>query len=80
MKKICVIGGGAAGMVAAYSAAALGNSVTLFEKNEKLGKKLYITGKGRCNITNDADISDFFDAVVKNSSFLYSAFYTFSKR
>jgi predicted Rossmann fold flavoprotein len=78
MKKICVIGGGAAGMFAAYSAALSGHNVTLFEKNEKLGKKLFITGKGRCNITNNADISDFFDAVVCNSSFLYSAFYTLS--
>ena len=64
-------------MIAAYSAAKLGHSVDLFEKNEKLGKKLYITGKGRCNITNDADISDFFDQVITNSNFLYSAFYTF---
>ncbi|MBT3318738.1 MAG: NAD(P)/FAD-dependent oxidoreductase [Clostridia bacterium] len=78
MKNICVIGGGPAGMIAAYSAALNGHSVSLFEKNDKLGRKLYITGKGRCNITNDADISEFFDAVVTNSSFLYSAFYTFS--
>ena len=78
MRNICVIGGGPAGMMAAYSAALSGHSVSLYEQNEKLGKKLYITGKGRCNITNDADISEFFDAVIVNSSFLYSAFYTFS--
>ncbi|MDE7265512.1 MAG: FAD-dependent oxidoreductase, partial [Clostridia bacterium] len=52
MSKIAVIGGGAAGLVAAYAAAANGNSVTLFEKNEKCGKKIYITGKGRCNVTH----------------------------
>ena len=78
MKRVCVIGGGAAGMMAAYAAAQAGCSVTLLEKNEKLGKKIYITGKGRCNITNSADISEFFDSVVTNNTFLYSAFYTFS--
>ena len=77
MKRVCVIGGGPAGMMAAYAAAAQGNEVTLFEKNEKLGKKLYITGKGRCNLTNAAPIQDFFDNVVTNSAFLYSAFYAF---
>ncbi len=77
MRKICVIGGGPAGIMAAYAAAGQGHSVTLFEKNEKLGKKLYITGKGRCNITNAAPIEDFFDSVVRNGAFLYSAFYTF---
>ena len=77
MKKVCVIGAGAAGMMAAYAAAEAGCAVTLIEKNEKLGKKLYITGKGRCNITNSADISEFFDSVVTNNTFLYSAFYTF---
>lgn len=78
MKNVCVIGGGPAGMMAAYSAALKGHSVRLFEKNDKLGKKLYITGKGRCNITNSADIEDFFDDVVSNRNFLYSAFYTFN--
>ncbi len=77
MKKVCVIGGGAAGMIAAYAAAEAGCLVTLIEKNEKLGKKLFITGKGRCNITNSADISEFFDSVVTNNTFLYSSFYTF---
>ena len=60
MKKIIVIGGGAAGMMAAIHAS-IGNEVILIEKNEKLGKKLYITGKGRCNITNAAQRSDFFE-------------------
>lgn len=77
MKKVCVVGGGPSGMMAAYAAGANGHKVTLFEKNEKLGKKLFLTGKGRCNITNSADISDFFDNVVTNSNFLYSAFYSF---
>jgi len=76
-RKVCVIGGGPAGMMAAYAAADRGHEVTLFEKNEKLGKKLYITGKGRCNITNAAPIEDFFGSVVHNDAFLYSAFYTF---
>lgn len=77
MSKVCVVGGGPAGMMAALSAARNGRNVTLFEKNEKLGKKLYITGKGRCNITNAAPIEDFFQSVVHNGAFLYSAFYTF---
>ena len=58
MKKVIVIGGGAAGMMAAIQSAACGNEVFLLEKNEKLGKKLFITGKGRCNVTNACDISD----------------------
>ena len=78
MSRILVIGGGAAGMMAAVSAAANGNQVELFEKNEKLGKKLFITGKGRCNITNAADLEDFFPAVTSNPKFLYSAFYSFT--
>ncbi len=64
-------------MMAAYAAAGRGHDVTLYEKNEKLGKKLYITGKGRCNLTNAAPIEDFFGSVVHNGAFLYSAFYTF---
>ena len=76
MKDVCVIGGGPAGMMAAYTAAVSGHRVRLLEKNEKLGKKLYITGKGRCNLTNAAPIADFFDCIVSNPSFLYSAFYT----
>ena len=59
-KKVVVIGGGAAGCMAAYMAAKNGHSVTLYEKNEKIGKKIFITGKGRCNVTNACDITDFF--------------------
>ena len=73
-KNIAVIGGGAAGMMAAYAAAKSGAQVTLYEKNEKLGKKIYITGKGRCNVTNDCSRDVFFDQVVTNPKFLYSAF------
>ena len=76
--KIAVIGGGASGMLAAYSAAENGASVTLFEKNEKLGKKLYITGKGRCNFTNDTDVEGFLSNVVTNSKFLMSSIYGFT--
>lgn len=78
MSEILIIGGGAAGMMAAVFAAKNGNNVELFEKNEKLGKKLFITGKGRCNITNAADLEDFFPAVTSNPKFLYSAFYSFT--
>ena len=78
MSKVIVVGGGAAGMMAAYSAAICGHSVMLLEQNEKLGKKIYITGKGRCNFTNAADMDEIMKAVVTNPKFLYSAFYTFS--
>lgn len=78
MKNVIVIGGGAAGMMAAVTAAEQGAKVVLLEKNEKLGKKLYITGKGRCNITNACDTEALFKNVVTNSRFLYSAFYTFT--
>lgn len=78
MKKVLVIGGGAAGMMAAVAAAGNGAQVLLLEKNEKLGKKLFITGKGRCNITNAADLEDLFSAVVSNPKFLYSSFYSFT--
>ena len=78
MKKVTVIGGGPAGMMAAISAASCGAQVTLLEKNEKLGKKLYITGKGRCNLTNACDITDFFENIVSNPKFLYSAVYSFT--
>lgn len=78
MKHVVVIGGGAAGLMAAIRSASMGNSVMLLEQNEKLGKKLFITGKGRCNLTNACDISDLFTNVVSNPKFLYSAFYTFS--
>ena len=73
-----VIGGGPSGMIAAAEAASAHASVVLIERNEKLGKKLFLTGKGRCNITNSADMDDFFKAVHKNPKFLYSAFYTFT--
>lgn len=77
MSKVLVIGGGAAGMIAAISAADAGHSVEIFEKNEKLGKKVFITGKGRCNVTNDSDVENLLRNVMKNPKFLYSAFYTF---
>jgi len=77
-KNVLVIGGGPAGMMAAYAAAKNGHSVVLAEKNEKLGKKLFITGKGRCNITNDADIADFFSNIISNPKFLYAALYSFT--
>ena len=66
-KNIIVVGGGAAGMLAAYFAAEAGNKVVLLEKNEKLGKKIYITGKGRCNLTNACDVEDLFLNVKSNS-------------
>ena len=78
MSKVIVIGGGAAGMMAAYAAGMCGHSVILLEKNEKLGKKIYITGKGRCNFTNACSEEDFLKNVVSNPKFLYSAIYTFN--
>ena len=72
-----VIGAGAAGMMAACAAAGRGASVLLLEKNEKAGKKLYITGKGRCNFTNACETEDFFANVPENASFLYSSVYGF---
>ena len=80
MKKVLVIGGGAAGMFAAISAAEEGHEVHLFEKNEKFGKKLYITGKGRCNLTNACEMEDLFNNVCSNSKFLYSSFYGFTNQ
>ncbi|MCY6484065.1 NAD(P)/FAD-dependent oxidoreductase [Clostridium aestuarii] len=77
MKKVVVIGGGPAGMMAAIYAAE-NYKVTLIEKNEKLGKKLFITGKGRCNITNNKDISEFFENIHGNPNFLYSSLYSFT--
>ena len=78
MSKFLVIGGGAAGMFAAIHAAYNGNEVHLFEKNEKLGKKIYITGKGRCNITNACDMETLFQSIITNSKFLYSSFYGYT--
>jgi hypothetical protein len=78
MSKVIVIGGGAAGMMAAIAASSVGHQVILLEQNEKLGKKVFITGKGRCNFTNAAPMDEVMDAVITNPKFLYSAFYTFS--
>lgn len=76
--KVIVVGGGPAGMIAAIYAARQGSDVVLLEKNNKLGKKLFITGKGRCNITNACDLEDLFTSIVSNPKFMYSSFYSFS--
>ena len=73
MSKVIIAGGGAAGMMAAVAAADAGHRVILYEKNEKLGKKLYITGKGRCNLTNNCDVEGLLNNVMQNPKFLYSA-------
>ena len=80
MANVIVVGGGSSGMMAALTAAKNNHNVTLIERNEELGKKLKVTGGGRCNITNNRDIEDFFDKVVNNKKFLYSSFYTFTNR
>lgn len=80
MNKVIIVGGGAAGMIAAVVAAEKGTKVILFEKNEKLGKKLFITGKGRCNLTNACDMESLFENIMTNSKFLYSAFYGFDNQ
>ena len=80
MSRVAVIGGGAAGMMAAVTAAANGHEVSLFEKNEKPGKKIYITGKGRCNLTNNCETEALLQAVCTNRKFLYSAFYGFDSQ
>ena len=80
MKNIIVVGGGPSGMISAVIAAKEGKNVTLIEKNEKLGKKLFITGKGRCNVTNSTDIEGLINNIPTNSSFLYSAFNNFSSQ
>ena len=80
MHKVIVAGGGAAGMMAAIWSARNGNQVLLIEKNEKLGKKLFITGKGRCNVTNGCDVEELFPKVVSNPRFLYSSFYSFTNQ
>ena len=73
MSHVIIIGGGAAGMMAAIAAAGAGHKVCIYEKNEKLGKKLFITGKGRCNVTNDCPTEEFFTNVVTNPKFTPSA-------
>ena len=77
-KKVAVIGGGPAGMMAAIKSAEGGANVTLFEKNNRLGRKLSITGKGRCNLTNTADIAEVVKNIPGNGKFLYSALKNFS--
>lgn len=78
MSKVIVIGGGPSGMMAALTASKNGHEVTLVERNDELGKKLKLTGGGRCNVTNNRYIDEFFDKVVTNKKFLYSAFYSFT--
>lgn len=78
MSKVIIIGAGAAGMMAGIIAARKQHDVTIFEKNEKAGKKLYITGKGRCNLTNACDDTDLRESIVSNQKFMYSAFSRFS--
>lgn len=78
MSKVVVVGGGAAGMMAAYQASENGHKVILVDKNEKLGKKIYITGKGRCNLTNAGELEEIFNNIMTNRKFLYSALYSFT--
>ncbi len=80
MSKVIVVGAGAAGMMAAISAARQRHQVILIEKNEKLGKKLFITRKGCCNLTNACDVDKLFENLVSNPKFLYSAFRAFDNR
>lgn len=78
MLKVCVIGGGPSGLMAAYTASLVGHQVELFEKNKQLGKKLQLTGHGRCNVTNSCSKDEFFKHIVHNEKFLYSPFSQFS--
>lgn len=78
--KVIVVGGGAAGMMAAIEAAGKSHQVELLEQNEKLGKKIYITGKGRCNVTNACDLDEFFQNIVSNEKFLYSSIYQYDNQ
>lgn len=78
--KTLVVGGGASGMACAYFSAKNGDDVVLIEKNEKLGKKLFITGKGRCNVTNDCNEKEFLENVVTNPKFLFGAIYAFNSQ
>ncbi len=80
MKNVVVIGGGAAGLMAAITSAEKRNKVILIEKNEKVGRKLMITGKGRCNVCNNCDIDTLINSIPKNAKFLYSAFSAFGPK
>lgn len=80
MNKICIVGGGPAGMLAGIFAAREGCKVTLIEQNEKLGKKLFITGKGRCNVTNACEVEELFSGMITNEKFMYSGFYGFDNQ
>lgn len=80
MSKIVVVGAGAAGTMAAITAARAGHEVILLEKNEKIGKKIFITGKGRCNVTNACEVEELFSNVLEHSKFLYSAIYGFDNQ
>ena len=80
MSRVLIVGAGAAGMFAAIHAAKLGHQVQVFEKNDRPGRKLFITGKGRCNLTNACDMEELFEAVLSNSRFLYSSFYGYSNQ
>ena len=80
MSRVIIVGGGAAGMMAAISAAKQNHQVILLEQNEKTGKKLFITGKGRCNVTNACETDKLFENVISNPKFLYSAFHGFDNR
>ena len=80
MSKICIVGGGPAGMIAGVFAAREGGKVTLIEQNEKLGKKLFITGKGRCNVTNACEVEELFSGMITNEKFMYSGFYGFDNQ
>ena len=80
MAKIAVIGAGPAGLMAAGQAANLGHQVDLYEKNTLVGKKIYITGKGRCNLTNDSDVETHLENIPGNPYFLYSALYGFDSQ
>lgn len=78
LNKVIIIGAGAAGLMAAVAAVNNNCEVIIYDGNEKIGKKIYITGKGRCNLTNACDISEYFDNIVSNDKFLYSALYSFT--
>ena len=80
MSKVLIVGGGAAGMFASVFAARSGHEVHVFEKNDRLGRKLFITGKGRCNITNACEVEELFSAVMSNARFLYSSFYGYTNQ